>query len=307
MRVHNTLFMFLSQTRLFWNLRAALTHAGFLGHREIFGLRHRIQERRVRGRTLLSLVRQTLGNLVQAILVAIVLQVSDSYLTDIYTAYGVDITDNSEYGTLLVTVAGMGGLFIGLYYTAISVIGGAIYSRVPNNIRDLLAQERMGNVYMQFLAFVTYLGVILMAFNTVGFPPVVLAIPIFILASGISIFAFVLLGARAFDLFDPTALSYHLFYQLRRNYRRMMAGEYRWSDPAFQRYAHRVARSALDTLSTLADLTAQEPHLNGRPLATLCKHLLSFLVLYERSKRKIPTDSLWCLSHWEDIKATVPS
>ena len=293
MRVHNTLFLLLSQTRLFWKFRATFTRAGFLGHREFFGVRHRIQEHGIRARSFFSLARLTLGQLGLAILVAVALQVSDPYLTHVYTAYGLDITDDSEYGTLLATVTGIGGLFIGLYYTAISAIGGAIYSRVPNNIRDLLAQERIGNVYMRFLALVTYLGVILLAFRTAGFPPIVLAVPVFILASGISIIAFVRLGARVFDLFDPTSLSHHLFHQLRRNYRQVMAGQYRWSDPAFQSYAHRSARSAVDTLSTLADITAREPHLNGQPLATLCKHLLFFLRIYEPAKRRIPTESLW--------------
>lgn len=293
MRLHNTLFLTLGQNRLFWRLRVAFARVGFFGHREFFGLRHRIQEHGIRTRAFGSLVRLTWGDLLLAPLFAVALQVSDPYLTNIYATYGVEITDDSEYGTLLATVTGIGSIFIGLYYAAISTIGGVIYSRVPNNIRDLLAQERVGNVYMRFLAFVTFSGVTLLAFQTAGFPPVVLAVPFFILASGISIIAFVRLGARVFDLFDPTTLSYHLFHQLRRNYGQIMAGEYRWSDPSFQSYANRSARSALDTLSTLADLTAREPHLNGQPLATLCKHLLSFLIAYEPAKKKIPTESHW--------------
>ena len=228
-----------------------------------------------------------------AIVMAAILQASEPYLSNFLSAQGISISDNGDYGTLLATIAGIGGVFIGLYYTAISAVGGAIYSRVPNNVRDLLAQDRIGNVYMRFLAVVTYLSVIMLALRTAGLAPVFPAIFLLVLASGVTVFGFVGLGARVFYLFDPTTLSYHLFDQLRHNYRRVIAGHHRWSDPSFQNHAHKMARSAVDTLSTLADLTSREPHLSQRPYATLCKYLLSFLIMYEPQKRKIPTESRW--------------
>ena len=189
--------------------------------------------------------------------------------------------------------SGVGGVFIGLYYAAISAIGGAIYAKVPNNIRDLLAQDRVGNAYMRYLAALTFFGVCLLAFHTLGLEPVILAVPIFTLGAGLVIVGFVRLGARAFYLFDPTSLSYRLFEQLRRCHLQMQAGGYRWSDQSFQKHAHRVAQTAIDTLATVSDTAAREPHLNGRPFAGLCKGLLSFLLHYETAKKSIPTDSHW--------------
>ena len=289
----STLFLLLAQTRLFWKARFALSRLVFLGYRMLFGMKHRIREEGTTTKSLLSLLRLTLGEMVFAIIIAIGLQTLNPCLVPWFTEQGLTIPTESDYGTLLATVIGVGGVFIGLYYAAISSVGGAIYARVPNNIRDLLTQERVGNAYMRYLAVLTYFGVCLLAFHSAGLEPIVLAVPLFLLFSGVAIIGFVRLGARAFYLFDPTNLSYRLFEQLRQCHSQMQAGGYRWSDQSFQKNAHRVAQTAIDTLATVSDIAARAPHLSGRPFAGLCKDLLSFLLHYESAKKSIPTESHW--------------
>ena len=237
--------------------------------------------------------------MVLALILATGLQIANPYVEPWFTEQGFTIPTESDYGTLLATVVGVGGVFIGLYYAAISAIGGSIYARVPNNIRDLLAQERVGGAYMRFLAVFTYLGVCLLAFHSVGLKPIILAVPLFLPGAGLAIIGFVRLGTRAFYLFDPTILSHRLFEELHRCHTQVQAGRYRWSDQAFQRHARKRARTAVDTLTTVSDITAQETHLNGRPFADLCKNLLLFLLRYEEAKRSIPTDSLWYERRYE--------
>lgn len=291
--MRSTLFVLLAQVRLFWKARFVVSRFKFLGYRTLFGMKHRIREQSTTTRSLLSLLRHTLGELILALLIAIGLQILNPYLVPWFTKQGFTIPAESDYGTLLATVIGVGGVFIGLYYAAISAIGGAIYAKEPNNIRDLLAQDRVGNAYMGYLAGLTFFGVCLLAFHTAGLEPVVLAVPIFTLSAGLVIVGFVRLGVRAFDLFDPTSLSYRLFEQLRRCHLQMQAGGYRWSDRSFQMHAHREAQTAIDTLATVSDIAGREPHLNGRPFAGLCNGLLSFLLHYETAKKSIPTDSHW--------------
>lgn len=291
--MRSTLFLLLAQARLFWKARFALSRCGFVAYRMLFGMRHRIREKSTTTKSLLSLLINTWGTLVWVFLTAVGLQILNPYLVPWFTKRGFTILPESDYGTLLATVVGVGGVFIGLYYAAISAIGGAIYAKVPNNIRDLLAQDRLGNAYMRCLAALTFFGVCLLAFHTLGLEQVILAVPIFTLGAGLVIVGFVRLGARAFYLFDPTSLSYRLFEQLRRCHLQMQAGGYRWSDQSFQKHAHRVAQTAIDTLATVSDVAARAPHLSGRPFAGLCKDLLSFLLHYESAKKSIPTESDW--------------
>src|SRR5438445_2402457 len=203
------------------------------------------------------------------------------------------VPQDGDYATFLATVSGIGGVFIGLYYAAISAVGSAIYATVPNNVLYLLAHERRGNVYMRFLAFLTCLGLILIALRLSGLPRLYLAIPTVTILAGVGIIAFVKLGQQAFYFFDPTTLSGHIFEQLRHWLEMVMAGGFRWHDKAFQSHAHRQSSIALDTLDTLAEITAGKPNLNGKPFIELSKNLSRFLIHYEFSKRRIPSESLW--------------
>ena len=265
----------------------------FVSYRTLFGMKHWIREEGTTTKSLLSLLKSTLAELVLVPLTTFGLQITNSYFVSLFTEIGFTSPKDNYYGTLLATVIGAGGLFIGLYYAAISVLGSAIYAKVPNNIRDLLAKEQVGNAYMRCIAVFTYFGVCLLIFHTIGLEPVILAIPILLLCAGLTIIGFVRLGARAFYLSDPTTLSGRLFKQLRQCYLQMQVGGYRWSDQSFQNHAHRVAQRSIGTLTAVSEIAEKEPHLNGQPFASLCKRLLLFLVYYETRKKSIPTDSLW--------------
>ena len=226
-------------------------------------------------------------------MIATLLQIIDYYLSSYYGSIGIAIPNDSDYVTLLATISGIGGVFIGLYYAGLSMVGSSTYANVPNNIRDLLAHEKFGNFYMGFLAFLTFLGLILIAFRVMGLSRIHFAIPLVTMLSGIGIISFVKLGQRAFYFFDPTALSHHIFQELQRGLSMVVAGGFRWQDRSFQNHAHKRASAILDTLETLSDITSKQPHLNGKPFIALSKNLLNFLIFYEDKRRTIPTESVW--------------
>jgi len=266
---------------------------------KVFGVRYGIDEEKSNYDSLRHIFAITENTLFLGIGFAILLQFVDPYLYPYYEKLGIRIPDDSDYVTFFATISGIGGVFIGLYYAGISAVGSAIYAKIPNNVRDLLAQERFGNVYMRFLSFLTFLGLMLIALRISGQPRVYLAIPVIAVSAGIGIIAFVKLGQRAFYLFDPTALSYHIFDQLQHWLAMVEAGGFRWLDKSFQNHAHMRASATLNTLATLVDITAKETHLNGKPFIELSQKVLRFLIQYEYTKRSIPTDSAWFEQRYE--------
>ena len=291
--MRNTLFLFLAQTRLFWKVKRAFSRLAFINYRVLFRIKHWRREKITTIKFLGSLLRLILGQLLWALVIASLLQFSNPYFVSWLTKQGLTISEVSNYGTLLAAFISTSGIFIGFYYAAISSIGSAIYAEVSNDIRVLLAQEQAGNAYMRSLAVLTFVGVCLLAFHAAGLEPVILSIPLLILCTGFIIIGFVRLGARAFSLSDPTALSGRLFEQLERSHLQVQVGGYRWSDRSFQNYAHRSAQKAIETLTAVSEIAEKKTHLNGRPFVDLCKHLLVFLRYYETGKKLIPTSSLW--------------
>lgn len=293
------LFLSFSQVRLFWRIRAVAARVLFWGGSKIFGVRYSLKEEKTNYRSLGHLFHLTIQPLLVAFGVAALCQYVDPFLLPCYQKLGIAVPADGDYVTFFAAVSSIGGVFIGLYYAGISAVGGAIYATVPNNLRELLAYERRGNVYMRYLAFLTFFCLTLIAFRLTGFARLYVAVPLVATLAGIGIFAFVKLGQQAFYFFDPTTLSGHIFEQLQHWLQAVKAGGYRWHDKAFQYHAYRQSSAVLDTLGTLSDFTASKPHLSGTSFLKLTENLLRFLINYEFAKRHIPSDSLWYGQRYE--------
>jgi len=281
-----------AQHKLFWQIRTRVRNLQFQILSRIFGLKYLAQEERANTSILMRVASGTVRQLLAAVTVAAALQILELLLIN-YLIKRWSIPKPDSYVVWLGTVAQICGVFIALYFTAVTAAAAAIYAQVPNNVRDLLARERWGNVYIRYLTFVTFLPLCLVALHLIGFEPLRLAVPFLILSSGVGIIAFTKLGQRAFNLFDPTRLSYILFAELNRWIRQVGPGGFRWLDPAFQKHAYRQAAATIDTFEAIFTISETQPNPKGRALLGLVGHLLNFLAQYQFQKLRIPTRSLW--------------
>ena len=288
--IFRTIALYCYQSRLYWRIRRLVHTVIHWRRKRGYGIRQRVRDQGNFFTTLRNILRPAAKSLLWAVAVAISIQLLNPFFESML---GLSVPKDSDYVAFLGAVSGIGAVFIGLYYTGISAVGSAIYSRVPNNVRSLLAEERFGNVYMRFLSFLTVLSLTLISLRVLDFPRNSLAVPIVAILAGFGVVAFVQLGRLAFYFFDPTKLSASIFESLQRWLGMVRIGGFQWNQHAFQKNAHLKALTSLDTLQTLADITAKEPHLSGKPFIELTQNLVNFLRLYEHTKRRIPTNSLW--------------
>ena len=154
-------------------------------------------------RSLSAILSVAKGWFLAAVITCVILNIVDPHFAPYFKRLGVRVPTDTDYVTFLAAIGSIGAVFIGLYYAAIASVGGAIYARVPNNLRDLLAQERFGNLYIKLLAFLTVLCLLLIASKLSGCERNYTAILFVTIGSGLGVFAFVRLGQRVFNLFDP--------------------------------------------------------------------------------------------------------
>ncbi|MCM3970315.1 hypothetical protein [Pseudomonas aeruginosa] len=281
------------ELKAYWKARRATKNISLQIKSRKFLTTESIKNAKQKYGTLQQILKQTQWSILATAFVAIALQYIDHYSAPIFHRIGMKVPDDTDYITFLSAIAGIGGVFIGLYYAALSAVGSAIYAKVPNNIRELLAQERYGSIYMRLLSFITLLCIMLITLRIIGQPRIITAIPLVTILAGIGVIAFVKLGQRAFNLFDPTSLSHHIFEDLSKWIGIIRAGGYQWADPSFQKHAYKNSVTAIETLLVLFDIAAKEPHQNGRPLVNLSARTISFLIHYNKLKSQIPSESLW--------------
>jgi hypothetical protein len=201
----------------------------------------------------------------------------------------------SSYDSILSTLAQIAGVFIGLYFTAVNLVASTIYARVPGDIRLLVVSEKLGNVYVQIVAFLGATSTLVLAGNVIGLPLSVLNLALVTVTGLVSIFSFLVLGKRVFHFFNPTQLTWQLFTELLDCIKAATPDGFRWHDPAFQNHARRQAEKVLGTYRRIVDLTCCEDyrHIEAESLVAIANNTLLLLRHYGREKARIPTESLW--------------
>jgi len=195
------------------------------------------------------------------------------YLTTLHNQLIISV---NSLETLLSIIASISGIFLGLYFTAISVVASSIFARVPSDLRELLLKEKVGYQYIKILVILTSTSILLLGYIVFGgFPGVFISLFIILLGC-FGIFCFVVLGIRVFSFLDPTRLSDTIFYDLNSNIRLSTINGFRWSDPNFQSHYQKIAARDISTLSTLIKLCASEPQLQKQPLSIIYKKLCTF-------------------------------
>lgn len=196
--------------------------------------------------------------------------------------------------TVLFSIAAsVSGVFLGLYFTAISVVAGSVFARVPGNLRELLLNEKVGNQYIKILGVLTSVSVILLGHLAFGGIPGVCSTFLVIVLGCFGILGFLKLGMRAFHFFDPASLGNSLFYELRNNVWQSSANGFRWEDPSFQAHYQKLAQKNVGTLKSLIMYCTQDKHMEPGPLTTVMQNTAGFLAYYARLRSSIPTDSRW--------------
>lgn len=198
-----------------------------------------------------------------------------------------------SYDTILTTIAGIGGVIIGLFYAGILSLGTSVYAELPAEAKQLLDKEPLGNVFMRFLAFLTFICIILLCLSFYGFEKNIFAISAILFLSGVALSGMTRLGGRLFYLTDPTLLSSASLRILNDLFKEGSVGKFQWYNENFQNHYNTQARMALRTLSVLTDIAQKKDHLSAGPLLDLAKYSLRAIIKYHEIKKKIPGESFW--------------
>lgn len=214
-------------------------------------------------------------------------------------AIGLGAVADSSYDVLMQTVAGTTGVFLALYFTAVSAVAATVYSSVPHDIRSLIVRDRLGNVYVRGVAFTMALSVALLVVRAVDGTAYVLALPVVGALGVFSIFAFIRLGQRAFYLADPTLLADTLLNDFNGWLRRVVQGGWKWDDPDLQKKCRVQAAKDVSSLASLLTISSEQTHLRGSSTRSLTFKIAFLLRNYLSQQNRIPSSSAWFGERYE--------
>lgn len=77
--------------------------------------------------------------------------------------------DPSIYTEILTTTIQVAGVFLGLYFAAVSVVASTVYARVQGDVRNLLVREKVGNFYIRTVALLGAAATVMLAAAALGY------------------------------------------------------------------------------------------------------------------------------------------
>lgn len=293
---------FARQTRPWqWSLAATLARMRFWGHLRIVGVRQRAEDS---GRTLRiarELTRAVFVPMLRAVLLVVGLAIAERVLVAQTTFarfgliewLGTHRPAPEAYASFLGTILQITAVFLGLYYTAVSVVVSNSYKDVPGGVRQRILREQAGTFYQDTVALAGATALVMNAGLVIGWNTGWFNFGALALLSLGSIFSFVVLGIRLFEFFDPSSLARALTHDIVEKARSATPRGYRWNDVSFQDWYRRQAAEDLQVLRHVVNLAAAAELRAAESLKTVADQILRLLAAYSQVTPAIPVESHW--------------
>jgi len=280
----------------YWKQRAFWQRIKFTFETRLFALRSWTRDQQESLSILGEILRAIVWPAIFAVIFIIVLWVINHFLEPYIIASQIQFLNNLDQETskdILGIIAQVAGVFLALYFTAVSVIASTVYARVPGEIRELLTKEKVGNFYIRIVALTVAVATLLLVKSAFGFSINIFDMFVVTLLSIITIFSFLVLGLRTFSFLDPTEPAKYLGKDLVRWFESATPKNFQWNNPSFQDHYRKQAERLLMTYRKVIYLATHTEYFDGTTLVRLITQPLLLLQVYISDKTHIPTNSKW--------------
>ena len=196
------------------------------------------------------------------------------------------------HAALLVAGAQVTGVFLGLYFTAVSVVASTAYGNVPPELRSVLIEDEVGNVYLKLVGYTGATCLFALGALAVGYSLGPLSALVFALLGSASILSFLLLGKRVFQFLDPEAVTNSLARDIAVAVKSVSGTGILASDRSIQAHHQKVAARSLDAWEELASVSIGRLQ-SASSLRKIGQGAASLLRRYSEAKLAIPKTNLW--------------
>ena len=277
LRSHEQRTVELQSFSLYWKLLSKVRAIAFFLRRTGFKIRWSLKERKEWTLARIIVIKGFIKPLLFALISVSVIEVAayllmqnkfhlKQYTPELIiriwdTLKGFLKTDPTSYRVLLGPLITVSGTFLGLYFTALNVLLSSTYKQVTSDIRRLIMRDKVGNAYIQIVAFTGAYSVILFALIVVGYTPSFGSL-ILLVSLGVSEpYCFISQWRSVTQLFDPSTLVFYLSKDLLRWIEEATTKGRWWLDAAFQVHFQKQAEQTLNTYRNLIITVRGEEHL----------------------------------------------
>lgn len=196
------------------------------------------------------------------------------------------------HAALLATGAQVTGVFLGLYFAAVSVVAGTAYGDVPPELRSVLIEDRVGGLYLFVVGFTGGACLFGLGTQALGYPLGTGAAVAFAFLGAGSVLAFIRLGKRVFGFLDPEAVTRSLTDDIATAVKSVAASGILAGDRSIQAYHQKIAARKLDAWDEMVFVSIGRSQTSSA-LRGIGQNAVSLLRWYSEAKVPIAKTSQW--------------
>lgn len=203
------------------------------------------------------------------------------------------LLSSSAIDSLLTAIASVAGVFLGLYFTAVSGIASNFLLRSTQNIRRHFLSTPVGEQYVQTVALTGIVSIFYLVAKSFGHPVHPVGLAFLALLGAYIIIRFWKVGSEVFYSLEPTSSLPRISKNIIDYIKGVTPPGYKWNKPAIQNHYRRLVTNNLELVENLNDFGIREIKLSDEQLIIALRYLSGLLYFYGDHKHKIPTNSFW--------------
>jgi len=201
--------------------------------------------------------------------------------------------DKNAVDSLLTAIASITGVFLGLYFTAISSVASNFLVRATQDIRRFFLSAPVGQQYVQTVALTGIISVFYIATKSFGHTIHPVGLVFLSILAAYVVIRFWAVGSEVFNSLEPTSSFPWVSKDIADSIKSVVPPGFQWAKPALQNHHRKLSGTNLELMSNLINFGIKEIKLSDEQLLIALKYLGGLLFFYSDYKSKIPTNSFW--------------
>lgn len=201
--------------------------------------------------------------------------------------------DKQAVDTFLAAIASVSGVFLGLYFTAISGIASSYLLRAPQNVKQFFLTEPRGQQYIKTVAITAIVSIFYIVAKSFDHQIHPVGLVFLSLLAAYIIIRFWEVGTNVFYSLEPHFALPWITRDMLFSMKNIVAPGFQWDKPAMQNHHRKLVAEKFDLIRNLVNFEKEEMKISDEQLVVAMRYVGGLLFSYSDFKGKAPTNSYW--------------
>ncbi|MCA9366194.1 hypothetical protein KC722_01295 [Candidatus Kaiserbacteria bacterium] len=285
------LISWLQRRKIYWQFKNWFLNVPYFA---FWKYSHLEDERQRKRKSDIRLLRSTLvGFILSALYAVVIFAVLESYHIFVYQFTLPETISSEAIDTFLGAVASIAGVFIGLYFTAISSIASSLLVNADQDVKNHFFTSPHGVQYVKTIEITGILSLYLLVAKSLGHLPHPASLIFLLICVSYIVLRFWKVSSEVYNFIEPSTIFPRITKKITDSVKSVRPPSNSWNKNFLQNYHRQQVVQSFQLAEKYLDFGINKVKLNAHEIGVAVRYLAWLFYEYSRLKSGIPTKSLW--------------